>query len=182
MAGLPETKCFPQTLSLFKTSLVLVSPWLTAEIHRSLLSRVSFSYSSPWFGITAGNTKCSHAIAIVSFRATANINTVNTRIEIMEDILLQLFYLCKHHFIWYCPWHLSFWYAGFRQVLFIRLKQCWNRGYVWIIHCGCVSFICDCRCVWNLWFHQVLRCSRVVWSQFWTSSKFLLALEITTNN
>ena len=34
----------------------------------------------------------------------------------------------------------------------------------------------------DVWFHQVLRCFRVVWSQFWTSSKFLSALETTTNN
>jgi len=32
------------------------------------------------------------------------------------------------------------------------------------------------------WFHQVLRCFRVVSSQFWTSSIWLLALETTTNN
>ena len=32
------------------------------------------------------------------------------------------------------------------------------------------------------WLRQVLRCFRVVSSQFWTSSKFLLALETTTNN
>ena len=31
-------------------------------------------------------------------------------------------------------------------------------------------------------FHQVLRCFRVVSSQFWTSSKWLLTLETTTNN
>ena len=31
-------------------------------------------------------------------------------------------------------------------------------------------------------FHQLLRCFRVVWSQFWTSSNFLSALESTTNN
>ena len=31
-------------------------------------------------------------------------------------------------------------------------------------------------------FHQVLRCFRVVWSQFWTTSKFLSAPEITTIN
>ena len=31
-------------------------------------------------------------------------------------------------------------------------------------------------------FHQVLRCFRVVWSQFWTTSKFLSAPETTTNN
>ena len=34
----------------------------------------------------------------------------------------------------------------------------------------------------DFWFHQVLRCFGVVWSQFWTSSKCLLALETTTNN
>ena len=34
----------------------------------------------------------------------------------------------------------------------------------------------------DFWFHQVLRCFRVVWSQFWTSSNFLSALESTTNN
>ena len=34
----------------------------------------------------------------------------------------------------------------------------------------------------DFWLHQVLRCFRVVWSQFWTSSKCLLALETTTNN
>ena len=34
----------------------------------------------------------------------------------------------------------------------------------------------------DFWFHQVLRCFRVVLSQFWTSSKCLLALETTTNN
>ena len=34
----------------------------------------------------------------------------------------------------------------------------------------------------DFWFHQVLRCFRVVSSQFWTSSKWLLALEIITNN
>ena len=34
----------------------------------------------------------------------------------------------------------------------------------------------------DFWFHQVLRCLRVVWSQFWTSSKFVSALETTTNN
>ena len=31
-------------------------------------------------------------------------------------------------------------------------------------------------------FHQVLRCFTVVWSQFCTTSKFLLASETTTNN
>ena len=31
-------------------------------------------------------------------------------------------------------------------------------------------------------FHQVLRCFRVVWSHFWTTSKFLSAPETTTNN
>ena len=31
-------------------------------------------------------------------------------------------------------------------------------------------------------FHQVLRCFRVVSSQFWTTSKFLSAPETTTNN
>ena len=31
-------------------------------------------------------------------------------------------------------------------------------------------------------FHQVLRCFRVVWSQFWTTSQFLSAPESTTNN
>ena len=31
-------------------------------------------------------------------------------------------------------------------------------------------------------FHQVLRCFRVVSSQFWTSSKWVLALETITNN
>ena len=30
--------------------------------------------------------------------------------------------------------------------------------------------------------HQVLRCFRVVWSQFWTTSKFLSGPETTTNN
>ena len=34
----------------------------------------------------------------------------------------------------------------------------------------------------DFWFHQVLRCFRVVSSQFWTSSKWLLALKTTTNN
>ena len=34
----------------------------------------------------------------------------------------------------------------------------------------------------DFWFHQVLRCFRVVSSQFWTFSKWLLALETTTNN
>ena len=34
----------------------------------------------------------------------------------------------------------------------------------------------------DFWFHQVLRFLRVVSSQFWTSSKWLLALETTTNN
>ena len=34
----------------------------------------------------------------------------------------------------------------------------------------------------DFWFHQVLRCFRVVWSQFWTSSKCLSTLESTTNN
>ena len=34
----------------------------------------------------------------------------------------------------------------------------------------------------DFWFHQVLRSFRVVSSQFWTSSKWLLALETTTNN
>ena len=34
----------------------------------------------------------------------------------------------------------------------------------------------------DFWFHQVLSCSRVAWSQFWTSSKFLSAPETTTNN
>ena len=34
----------------------------------------------------------------------------------------------------------------------------------------------------DFWFHQVLRCFGVVWSQFWTSSKCFLALETTTNN
>ena len=34
----------------------------------------------------------------------------------------------------------------------------------------------------DIWFHQVLRCFRVVWSQFWTSWKCLLALETSTNN
>jgi len=33
----------------------------------------------------------------------------------------------------------------------------------------------------DFWF-QVLRCFRVVWSQFWTSSNCLLVLETTTNN
>ena len=31
----------------------------------------------------------------------------------------------------------------------------------------------------DFWFHQVLHCFRVVSSQFWTSSKWLLALETT---
>ena len=34
----------------------------------------------------------------------------------------------------------------------------------------------------DLWFHHVLRCFGVVWSQFWTSSKCLLVLETTKNN
>ena len=34
----------------------------------------------------------------------------------------------------------------------------------------------------DFWFHQVLRCVRVVWSQFWTTSKFILIPEATTNN
>ena len=34
----------------------------------------------------------------------------------------------------------------------------------------------------DFWFHHVLRCFRVVWSQFWPSSKCLLVLETTTNN
>ena len=34
----------------------------------------------------------------------------------------------------------------------------------------------------DFWFHQVLRCFRVVWSQFWTSSNFVSALKTTTNN
>jgi len=34
----------------------------------------------------------------------------------------------------------------------------------------------------DFWFHQVLSCFRVVSSQFWTSSKWLLALETTMNN
>ena len=34
----------------------------------------------------------------------------------------------------------------------------------------------------DFWFHQVLRLFRVVWSQFWTTSKFLSALETPTNN
>ena len=34
----------------------------------------------------------------------------------------------------------------------------------------------------DLWLHQVLRCFRVVWSQFWTPSTCLLALETTTKN
>ena len=34
----------------------------------------------------------------------------------------------------------------------------------------------------DLWFRQVLRCFRVVWSQFWTSSKCSLALRTSTNN
>ena len=29
----------------------------------------------------------------------------------------------------------------------------------------------------DFWFHQVLRCFRVVWSQFWTFSNFLTVLE-----
>ena len=34
----------------------------------------------------------------------------------------------------------------------------------------------------DFYFHQVLRCFRVDWSQFWTSSKCWLALETITNN
>ena len=34
----------------------------------------------------------------------------------------------------------------------------------------------------DFWFHQGLRCFRVVWSQFWTSSNFVSALETTANN
>ena len=34
----------------------------------------------------------------------------------------------------------------------------------------------------DFWFHQVLRFLRVVSSQLWTSSKWLLALKTTTNN
>ena len=34
----------------------------------------------------------------------------------------------------------------------------------------------------DFWFYQILRSFRVVWSQFWTFSNFLSALETTTNN
>ena len=34
----------------------------------------------------------------------------------------------------------------------------------------------------DFWFYQVLRCFRVVWSQFWTFWKCFSALETTTNN
>ena len=34
----------------------------------------------------------------------------------------------------------------------------------------------------DFWFYEVLRFFRVVWSQFWTSSNFVSALETTTNN
>ena len=34
----------------------------------------------------------------------------------------------------------------------------------------------------DFWVNQVLGCFRVVWSQFWTSSKFLSVLGTTTNN
>ena len=34
----------------------------------------------------------------------------------------------------------------------------------------------------DFWFHQVLRCFKVVWIQFWTFSNCLLALKTTSNN
>ena len=34
----------------------------------------------------------------------------------------------------------------------------------------------------DFWFHQVFSCFRVVWSQFWTSLKFLSARMTTKNN
>ena len=46
-AGRPDTKCFPQTLSLIRTSFHVTSSRLMAEIHHSRLTWLTSSHSSP---------------------------------------------------------------------------------------------------------------------------------------